>query len=134
MPMYGQTLLLWGSLVVGFFGISALAVFLFYRLCVRSSKTSELLGRDISSIITELIAAKTFSEQGNERLATNMLKHSTNWQNTAREPIHHPIAPPVEEALPRPEDQRTGPGISDTEILGGDDAMSFGEIPPENLE
>ena len=133
MPMCGQTLLLWGSLIVGFFGICALSVFLIYRLCVRSGKTSELLGRDISSIITELIAAKTFAEQGNERLATNMLKHSTNWQNTAREPIHHPIVPP-EEPLPRPEDQRIGPGISDIEILGGDDAMSFGEIPPENLK
>ena len=78
MPMCGQTLLLWGSLIVGFFGICGLSVILIYRLCVRSSKTSELLGRDISSIITELISAKTFAEQNNKHLTTNILKHSTN--------------------------------------------------------
>jgi len=136
MPMFGQTSLLLGSLVVGFVAISLLALILFYRLCVRSNRTSELLGRDISSIITELISAKTFGEQGNERLATNMLNHSTNWQNQAREPIHHPIVPPTEEALPRPEDQIIGPALSDIEILGEDDSMYVGgdEAPPENLE
>ena len=124
MPMYGQILLLLGS--VGL--ISALSVILFYRLVVRVIATSEAMARDISSIVTELISAKTFAETGNDRLATNMLSHSTNWQNTQKKvPIHHPIEAAEEELLQTVEPQ-IGPAISDIEILGEDDG------PPANLE
>jgi len=121
MPMYGQTLLLLGSLGL----ISALSIFLFYRLCVRVITTSEAMARDISSIVTELISAKTFAETGNDRLATNMLSHSTNWQNTQKKvPIHHPIE--AAEELAKPFEPQVGPGVSDVELLGED-------LPPEAL-
>lgn len=126
MQMFGQTQLLLGSLVVGCLAISALSLFLIYRLCVRANKTSETLGGNISSIVTELISAKTYAETGNDRLATNMLSHSTNWQNTQKTvPIQHPIDTPEEE-LAKTFEPQVGPGLSDIEILGDD-------LPPEAL-
>lgn len=128
----GQSQLLLGSLVVGIIAIAMLGMLLLYWLCSRQATTSEQFGGNISSILTELMAAKTFSETGNERLAVNMLKHSTNWQNQAREPVHHDMIPPIPEPTPKEEDQHIGPVVSDEEVIGEDDAMTIGgPIPPE---
>jgi len=130
----GQTSLLLGSLIAGVFGISTLAMVLIYRLCSRATKTSEQFGGNISSIVSELISAKTYAETGNERLAVNMLKHSTNWQNENREPVHHQMIPPIPEPTMKPEDQHIGPAVSDVEALGEDDPLTVGgEVPPEAL-
>ena len=135
MQILGQTSLLLGSLVVGIIGIAMLGMLLLYRLCSRQTKTSELFGGNLSSIVTEMISAKTAGETGNERLATNMLKHSTNWQNQAREPVHHDITPPIHEPTPREEDQPTGPVVSEVEALGEDEPMTVGgEIVPEEVK